>query len=42
MQLGTDGKMRAMTGEDLHNLAHSPAVQPQVSAADSGSEDDTE
>lgn len=41
MQLGTDGKMRAMKGEDLHNLAQNPAVQPQVSA-NSGSEDDTE
>lgn len=38
MQLGTDGKMRAMKGEDLHNLAQDPAVQP----ANSGSEDDTE
>lgn len=41
MQLGTDGKMRVMKGEDLHNLAHSPASQPQV-AANSGSEDEPE
>ncbi|TNN01071.1 hypothetical protein fugu_012317 [Takifugu bimaculatus] len=36
MQLGTDGKMRAMKGEDLHNLAQNPA---QLSA-NSGSEDE--
>lgn len=41
MQLGTDGKMRAMKGEDLHNLAQNPALQPQTSA-NSGSEDEPE
>lgn len=41
MQLGTDGKMRVMKGEDLHNLAHTPASQLQRSA-DSGSEDEAE
>lgn len=41
MQLGTDGKMRVMKGEDLHNLAQSPTSQPQVSV-NSGSEDEAE
>lgn len=41
MQLGTDGKMRVMKGEDLHNLARGPASQSHVSA-NSGSEDEAQ
>lgn len=37
MQLGTDGKMRAMKGEDLHNLAQNPAM-----LSNSGSEEEPE
>lgn len=40
MQLGTDGKMRVMKGEDLHNVAQSPAPQPP--ASESASEDEAE
>lgn len=38
MQLGSDGKMRAMKGEDLHNLAQNPAGL----SANSGSEEEPE
>lgn len=41
MQLGTDGKMRVMKGEDLHNVAPSAAPQPPPSA-ESASEDEAE
>ncbi|KAM9854183.1 chaperone Ric-8A [Aulostomus maculatus] len=39
MQLGMDGKMREMTPEDLHRLAHNPLFQPEHSA-NSDSEDE--
>ncbi|XP_072242641.1 chaperone Ric-8A [Leuresthes tenuis] len=39
MQLGMDGKMREMTPEDLHKLAHNPLLQSEE-PANSGSEDE--
>lgn len=40
MQLGTDGKMRVLKGEDLHNVSDHPS-QSQTSP-NSGSEDEAE
>ncbi|XP_070763210.1 chaperone Ric-8A [Enoplosus armatus] len=40
MQLGMDGKMREMTPEDLHKLAHNPLFQPEEPPANSDSEDE--
>uniref|UniRef100_A0AAQ5YP80 Synembryn n=1 Tax=Amphiprion ocellaris TaxID=80972 RepID=A0AAQ5YP80_AMPOC len=41
MQLGMDGKMREMTPEDLHKVAHNPLVQSEE-PANSESEDDAQ
>lgn len=32
MQLSMDGKMREMTSEDLHKVAHNPLFQPEEPA----------
>ncbi|KAM4573563.1 chaperone Ric-8A isoform 2-T2 [Odontesthes bonariensis] len=41
MQLGMDGKMREMTPEDIHKLAHNPLLQSEE-PAHSGSEDEAQ
>ncbi|XP_060892428.1 synembryn-A [Labrus mixtus] len=40
MQLGMDGKLRAMTQGDLHNHSHNPVLQPEE-PTNSGSEDES-
>uniref|UniRef100_A0A3Q3EG20 Synembryn n=1 Tax=Labrus bergylta TaxID=56723 RepID=A0A3Q3EG20_9LABR len=40
MQLGMDGKLRAMTQGDLHNHSHNPVFQPEE-PTNSGSEDES-